>query len=46
MAVLCAHFISAAPELLDGLSHDDVPEEVPVEKVEDVSPRLVKKPRQ
>jgi hypothetical protein len=44
MAVLCAHFINGAPKLLEGLSHD-VPEEVPVEKVEDMSPRLVKRPR-
>jgi hypothetical protein len=46
MAMLCAHFITAAPKLLDGLSHDDVPEEVVVETVEDMTPRLVKKPRQ
>jgi hypothetical protein len=46
MATICGHFISAAPKLLEGLSHDDVPEEVPVEKVEDMRPRLVKKPRE
>jgi hypothetical protein len=46
MAVICEHFIRTARKLLDGLSHDNVPEEVPVETVEDMSPRLVKKPRQ